>query len=503
MDHLALVNITKIYPNGVVANDHVNFALRRGEIHAIIGENGAGKSTVMKVLYGLEKKDGGEVLLDGKRLTINSPLDAIAHHIGMVPQHSMLIDEMTVSENIFLGIEQTSSGLLDAKAMKRETLELGKRYNLQVDPLARCADLSVSQSQKVSILKSLVRGAEILILDEPTAVLAPQETQELFAQLKLLKSDGYSISIITHKLKEIKQLCDRVTIMRAGRNMGVFDVADVSEEQISRLMIGGSIDLDIHKSPAQPAAGVLQVEHLCVARDNGTFAVDDVSFAVRQGEILCFAGVEGNGQRETVRCINGLEKKYQGRIELCGEDIRGMNIKGIRAQGLSVIPEDRLKTGANGAASILDNLSANVIDQHTPWGVIQYRKLRTRAGDLIRRFDIKAENLSQPLNALSGGNMQKVIVAREISADFALLVADQPTRGVDIGATHFIHRTLVTMRDAGKAILLVSSDINEVLNLADRILVFYKGQITAEISDVKSLGEEQLGRYMLGLEKKR
>jgi len=503
MDHLALVAISKIYPNGVVANDHVNFTLRRGEIHAIIGENGAGKSTVMKVLYGLEKKDGGEILLDGKRLSINSPLDAITYHIGMVPQHSMLIDEMTVSENIFLGIEQQSGGLLDAKAMKRETAELGKRYNLWVDPLARCADLSVSQVQKVSILKSLVRGVEILILDEPTAVLAPQETRELFDQLKLLKQDGYSIIIITHKLKEIKQLCDRVTIMRAGRDMGVFDVADVSEEQISSLMIGGSIDLDIHKSPARPALDVLWVEHLRVARDNGTYAVDDISFTARQGEILCFAGVEGNGQRETVRCISGLEQKYQGTVELQGKDIRGMKIKDIRARGLSVIPEDRLKTGANGAASILDNLSAIAIDQHTRWGVIQYRRLKTRASEMIRRFDIKAKSFSQPLNALSGGNMQKVIVAREISADCALLVADQPTRGVDIGATNFIHKTLVTMRDAGKAILLVSSDISEVLNLADRILVFYKGQVSAEISDVDSLSEEQLGRYMLGMEKMR
>lgn len=503
MDHLALVAISKIYPNGVVANDHVNFTLRRGEIHAIIGENGAGKSTVMKVLYGLEKKDGGEILLDGKRLSINSPLDAITYHIGMVPQHSMLIDEMTVSENIFLGIEQQSGGLLDAKAMKRETAELGKRYNLWVDPLARCADLSVSQVQKVSILKSLVRGVEILILDEPTAVLAPQETRELFDQLKLLKQDGYSIIIITHKLKEIKQLCDRVTIMRAGRDMGVFDVTYVSEEQISSLMIGGSIDLDIHKLPARPALDVLRVEHLRVARDNGTYAVDDISFTARQGEILCFAGVEGNGQRETVRCISGLDQKYQGRVELQGKDIRGMKIKDIRARGLSVIPEDRLKTGANGAASILDNLSAIAIDQHTRWGVIQYRRLKTRASDMIRRFDIKAKSLSQALNALSGGNMQKVIVAREISADFTLLVADQPTRGVDIGATNFIHKTLVTMRDAGKAILLVSSDISEVLNLADRILVFYKGQVSAEISDVDSLGEEQLGRYMLGMEKMR
>jgi len=408
---------------------------------------------------------------------------------------------MSVSENIFLGIEKTRRGLLNRKAMDRETKALGEKYNLRVGPGLKCGDLSVSMAQKVSILTVLVRGAKILILDEPTAVLAPQEIQELFAQLKLLKQDGYSIIIITHKLKEIKQLCDRVTIMRAGRDCGVFEVNQVTEGEISRLIVGNSINLTMNRSPAQPGDIVLRVEHLTVTRENRTKAVDDVSFDVRRGEILCFAGVEGNGQSEIIRCITGLEKNYRGRICLLGQEIKGLNVKEIRAKGLANIPEDRQKTSSNGSASILDNLISNSVDKESIFGFIFYRRLKEKARDQVSRFDIKLKSLTQPMNSLSGGNMQKLIIAREVETNSDLLVADQPTRGVDIGAMDFIHRKLIDMRDSGRAILLISSDISEVMNLGDRILVFHKGQITAQISDVHSLTEEQLGRYMLGLER--
>ncbi len=501
MEYLTLAEISKIYSNGVVANDHVNFGLRKGEIHAIIGENGAGKSTLMKVLYGLEKRDGGEIYLNGEKLNITSPLDALGFSIGMVPQHSMLIDEMTVSENIFLGIEKKRRGLLDRRRMDQETRLLCEKYNMVVDPKAVCGNLSLSAAQKVGILKALARGANILILDEPTAVLAPQEIQELFTQLVLLKNNGYSIIIITHKLKEIKKLCDRVTIMRAGRDCGVFAVDQISEEEISRLMVGSDVKLTVEKPPATPGDIVIKATELTMTRQNRTYAVDHISFSVRKGEILCFAGVEGNGQRETVRCLTGLEKKYTGQITLLGQDLREMSVRAIREKGLSFIPEDRQKTGSDQAASILDNLIAISVEKDSRFGVIRYRRLRERAQKLIRRYGIKAKNLSQPMNSLSGGNMQKVIIAREVEAESAVLVADQPTRGVDVGAMEFIHKKLIDLRDSGKAILLVSADLNEAMNLADRILVFHNGKITAQITDVPHVTEEQLGRYMLGLDR--
>lgn len=501
MEYLTLAGITKIYSNGVIANDHVNFGLRQGEIHAIIGENGAGKSTLMKVLYGLEKRDGGEIYLRGEKLNIASPMDALRLNIGMVPQHSMLINEMTVSENIFLGVEKSKRGLLANREMVQETRLFCEKYNMVVDPNVLCGSLSVSASQKVGILKTLARGAKILILDEPTAVLAPQETQELFNQLKLLKQDGYSIIIITHKLKEIKQLCDRVTIMRAGRDCGVFTVGQISEEEISNLMIGSEIKLSVEKTPAKPGDVVMQVADLSVTRKNGTHAVDHVNFSLRKGEILCFAGVEGNGQQETVRCLTGLEKKYTGRITLSGQDLKALKVREIRDRGLSHIPEDRLRTGADLAANILDNLIAISVVRESRFGVIRYRKLRQSAQKLVARYGIKTKNLSQPMNSLSGGNMQKVIIAREVDAECAVLVADQPTRGVDVGAMKFIHETLIDLRDSGKAILLVSADLAEVMNLADRILVFHNGKITAQITDVPHISEERLGRYMLGLER--
>jgi simple sugar transport system ATP-binding protein len=339
-----------------------------------------------------------------------------------------------------------------------------------------------------------------LILDEPTAVLAPQETAELFTQLRLLKDASYSIIIITHKLKEIKQLCDRVTILRAGCDRGTFRVGEVSEREISRLMVGGEAGPSRKKTSSKPGTPILQVFGLTVMRENRSRAVDEVSFSVREGEIVCLAGVEGNGQQETVSCVTGLERSYSGKIHLLGQDLSRLSIKQIRRTGLAHVPEDRLRTGSNLSASILDNLISNSYDEGGRWGLLNYRRLKEAARELVRRYRIRMRDLMQPFRSLSGGNMQKVIIAREFTQQAAVVVADQPTRGVDVGAIAFIHQELLKLRAARKAILLVSADINEVLDLADRILVFHGGRIVAQVSDVPRLSEEQLGRYMLGID---
>lgn len=500
MEYLTLNGITKIYPNGIVANDCVNFSLRKGEIHAILGENGAGKSTIMKILYGLETMEEGSIFLEGKEIEISTPADALRYKIGMVPQHFTLVNEMTVSENVFLGIEKVCHGLLDKQFMYEKTIELCQRYHMNVNPNLFCRDLSVSSAQKVSILKALVRGTQILIMDEPTAVLAPQETEELFHQLRMLKQDGHSIIIITHKLKEVKQLCDRLTIMRAGRDRGVFNVIDITEQEISKLMVGNDIQLSVKKIDSKPAEVVLKVSDLTVTRENKTNALDSVTFCVRKGEIVCIVGVEGNGQFEVIQCITGLSRQYRGKITLQGKDIKTLDVRQIRENGLAYIPEDRLKTGSDPLANVLENFIALSIQKNCRLGVIRYRSLKTKAWQKIKEYDIKVKNLSQPMSSLSGGNMQKMIVAREFAQDPIIIVADQPSRGVDVGATELIHKKIIEFRDAGKAVLLVSSDLSEVMNLADRILVFHNGRINAHITEVAKLTEEQLGKYMLGVE---
>lgn len=500
-DFLELKDITKIYGNGVVANNHVNFSLRQGEIHAIAGENGAGKSTVMKILYGLEKKDSGEILINGKPVTIKSPQDSAKYGIGMVHQHFMLVKELSVCDNIFLGMEHTKWGFLRKSDMCEEVLHLSEKYDMPLNPHALCGTLPVGLAQKVEILKVLARGAKILILDEPTAVLTPQETKQLFVQLELLKGDNCSIIIITHKLKEIKEICDRVTIMRGGRDYGVYNVADVTESDISRLMIGKDLNLSLHKKVAKPGDKVLSVKNLIIKKDNGKIAVKGIDFYVRAGEILCFAGVEGNGQSETVQAITGLQKYASGEITLLGEAVIKKSIKEIRDLGLAYIPEDRMKTGLNEHASIYDNLISAVVAKESKYGFLPIKRLKKWAKEQASDYNIKADSITTPIGALSGGNMQKVVVAREIETNPKLLVCDQPTRGIDVGAIDFIHREIVKLRDEGVAILLISADLSEVFHLADRILVFHDGEITAHITDVEHTSEEQLGKYMLGLEK--
>lgn len=498
---LEMKDITKIYPNGVAANEGACFSLAEGEIHAVAGENGAGKSTLMKMLSGAEKPTSGEIFFRGERVNFRSAKDAQALGIGMVWQHFMLVNEFPVYRNIFLGCEDCGKlGFLREKKMRVAAEELAGKYDMAVDIRAKCGDLPVGQAQKVEILKVLARGAKVLILDEPTAVLTPQETEELFRQLLLLKEDGCSIVIITHKLREIKRLCDRVTVMRAGRTLGTYDVSEVTEEDISRLMVGSSVKTEPDKLPFSPGEEVANVSDLHISGRGGKEAVSGVFFAVHRGEILGLAGVEGNGQKEAAEVLCGLIRKYRGLVTVEGQELAGRSVRRIRALGVAHIPEDRLRTGCDPDGSIFDNLIALCCDSESRLGFLREKRLKARVKEVIGRYSVKGTP-GQKMCSLSGGNMQKVIVARELEASPVLLVADQPTRGVDIGSIAFIHQKLTELRDRGGAVLLVSADMSEMFALSDRILVFHGGEIVAEITDVQGTSEEQLGRYMLGIDR--
>lgn len=497
--YLKMSNITKVYPNGVIANDNASLEIEKGEIHAVAGENGAGKSTIMKVLYGAEKAQG-DIFINGVRCEIDSPKTANSYGIGMVYQHFMLVNEFSVRENIFFGNEiRKGFGILDRDAMREKAMALCSKYGMELDVDAKCSNLSVSEAQKTEILKVLARGASTIILDEPTAVLTPQETQQLFSQLLKLKEDGYTIIIITHKLKEIKQLCDRVTVMRQGRTIGTYDVSDVSESDISRIMVGRDVAIP-EKTPPSPGSVVLEARGLVIEGDGRRKAVHNASFCVREGEILCFAGVEGNGQHEVINAITGMDCNYDGDVLIKGTSTKNLGIAEIRHLGLAHIPEDRLKTGAVAGFSVFENLIAVDYDHSSRAGFIDFGALEERCRRLVEDYGIKG-SLDDSLASLSGGNMQKVVVARELDTNPCIVVADQPTRGVDIGAIESIHRRLLSLKDEGKAIVLVSADLSEVFALADRIIVFHNGEITAQIDDVAGTSEEQLGRYMLGIER--
>jgi ABC-type uncharacterized transport system ATPase subunit len=499
---LRMEKISKIYSNGVIANHEVDFSVHLGEIHAIAGENGAGKSTIMKILFGLEKPTSGKIYLNDEPVTIGSPIDALKFNIGMVHQHFMLVDNLTVAENIFLGMEPIKRGVLDYSTIVNKTIEVANKYQMEIDPHSKVGDLSVSQKQKVEILKVLVRGAKIIILDEPTAVLTPQETVELFHQLKLLKEDNCSIIIITHKLNEIKEICDRVTILRQGKSQGVFNIKDIDIEELSRLMVGNDVSLTVNKAPAKIKEKALEVKNLVIS--NKRDLVKDVSFDLYKGEILCIAGVEGNGQQDAIKALTGLNPHYDGEINILNQNIKKLNVKEIRDLGVAHIPEDRMTLGVAINESILDNLISTKINDkvNSRFGFVKYKKIKEEAEETLRGLNIKYDSIMQPLKMLSGGNMQKVVIGRELSRNPEVLICDQPTRGVDVGAIEFIHNKLIELRDAGKAILLVSADLSEVFNLADRIIVFYDGKISAHITDVKNLTEEELGLYMLGLKTK-
>ncbi len=500
---LVMENITKVYDNGVIANDGVNFSAHKGEIHAICGENGAGKTTLMKMLFGIERPDEGQIYIKGQPVHLTSPLKAIEAGIGMVHQHFMLVPSLTVAENVILGIEPTKGLRFDMDKAIKMTEEVCQKYGFDINPRALVQDLTVGVKQKVEIVKALAKGCEILILDEPTAVLTPQETTELFVQLKQLKEGGHTIIFISHKLKEVKELCDRVTVIRKGHTVGVYNVADVTEADISRAMIGIDVELSIEKEKAQPKDNVLEVKDLNIYNAIGKKVVKGISFSVREGEIVGIAGVEGNGQRPLVDAITGLHPYREGTIKILGEEVSSKNIKELRQLGMVHVPEDRMTLGIAAEMTIAENMIADKVDnkRYFKGALTDKQAVREDTSKWIEEFAVLCKDGQQKVNALSGGNIQKVVVAREFTSYNRLLICDQPTRGIDVGASDFIRRRLVKMRDDGKAVLLVSADLGEVMALSDSLIVMYGGEIVAYFPDITDLTEDELGFYMLGVKK--
>ncbi len=501
---LEMKNIMKIYGNGVVANEDVSFELEKGEIHSLLGENGAGKSTLMKILFGIESPEQGEIILRGDKTVIKSPQDAISKGIGMVHQHFMLVPSLTVAENIILGIEPKKAGFfIDMNEAVKLSEEIAKKYNFDIDVTAKVEELPVGIKQKVEILKALYRGAEILILDEPTAVLTPQETDELFIQLKKLRELGHTIIFISHKLDEIKAICDRATIMRNGRSKGTYYVKDITTDEMSKLMVGRDVVLKFDKDPVKLGEIAMSVRNLTIKGSTGKTRVDDLSFDLKSGEILGIAGVEGNGQGHLIEALTGLNKHYSGDIHLFNSDVRNLSIKDIRNLNLAHIPEDRMTLGCAKNMSILDNMFSNQYDNEEYSGkiMLKSKKIEKKAEDLIEEYLVKCRSHKQNVAMLSGGNIQKVVVAREFSANPKVIIANQPTRGIDVGAAEFIRKRIIQFRDEGCAVLLISADLNEVFELSDRLAVIYKGQFSGVFTDVKNLTEEELGKYMLGIKK--
>ena len=494
--------ITKVYPNGIAANQGVDLNIRRGEIHALMGENGAGKSTLMKMLFGLEQPTEGEIWVNGEKVNLSSPTVAISKGIGMVHQHFMLVPSLTVAENMVLGMVPKKSGLfIDKKKAVELTEEYSKRFNLHVDPTAKVMDIPVGMKQKVEILKALVRGAKILILDEPTAVLTTQETSELFRELVNLKKDGYTIIFISHKLNEIMEITDRMTFLRGGRSMGVHNTSDVTPEVISRLMVGRDVVLKVEKDRAKPTDEVLRVRDLEYVNEWGKKMLDKVSFSVRKGEILGIAGVEGNGQKELVDMLFHLNTPNSGTVTVNGENVIGLSQRDIRKKGVSLVPEDRMLYGIAGAASIQENIiSDRCGDKRLNKGLLfDMKAIHEETDRLIQDYTVLCKSRDQRVDNLSGGNIQKVVVAREFSNDPCLIIADQPTRGIDVGATEFIRKKLVELSRSGIAVLLVSADLNEVMELSDSLIVMYGGKIAAYFEETDDLTDSVMGEYMLGL----
>ena len=495
---LELRGITKRFP-GVVANDRVDFDLQRGEVHALLGENGAGKSTLMNVLYGLYHPDEGEILIDGEPVSIGSPRAAIEHGIGMVHQHFMLIPVMTVAENIVLATEPRTAGVfLDYDAAVRRVRDLSSAFNFAIDPTARVESITVGQEQRVEILKALYRGADILILDEPTAVLTPQEADELFGILKTLQREGMSIIFISHKLREVLDIADRITVLRRGKKVETVPREGATQEGLARLMVGREVLLRVEKTPAQPADSLLVVENLTVFDERGLPAVRDVSFEVRGGEIVGIAGVDGNGQTELIDALTGLRHLTSGKVLVGGEEVTTRSAHEHYDAGLGHIPEDRQRRGLVLDFTLAENLALHDFrrEPDSKWGWLYPRRLIQRAGRLLKEFDVRGGGPRTLASSLSGGNQQKVVIAREVSRNPNILVAAQPTRGLDVGAIEFVHRRLVKERDEGRGILLVSFELDEILSLSDRILVIYEGRIVGEYEP--DVSEEELGFAMTG-----
>lgn len=494
---LEVKNITKTF-GSVVANDDVSFAIETGTIHAIVGENGAGKSTVMRIAYGFYSPDKGEIFVDGKKANIRSPHDAIALGIGMVHQHFMLVDNMTVAENIVLGAETGTSTNLDQDEANRAIEKLSSGLGLGVRPQALVENLSVGQQQRVELLKALYRDANILILDEPTAVLSPQEVQECFDILRKMKSQGKTIVIITHKLEEVLAISDNVTVMRDGKNVGSVRTADTNTRELARMIVGRDVLLRVEKTPPNPGDALLEVIGLTVGGKYET-ALEDVSFTVKAGEIVGIAGIEGNGQTELIEALAGLRDVTHGSVRLGGADITSASARRRKELGIAHIPEDRHRRGLLLNSDLTENaiLGVHYRPPMASSGFMVGSAVNKRVSEIIERFDVRPANADLPARALSGGNQQKLIIGREFELNPKLLLVSQPTRGVDIGAIEFIHRKLIELRDAGTAVLLVSAELDEVMALADRLLVIREGKIVGE-RDPKTTTAEEIGELMTG-----
>lgn len=501
---LKVENVLKVYPNGIVANKNVNFEVEEGEIHALIGENGAGKSTLMKILFGIETPEEGKLYLNGQEIQIENSKKAISLGIGMVHQHFMLVDTLTVAENIILGDEPKKLGFfINAKKMNKTAQTFCDKYKFKINITDKIQDVSVGVKQKTEILKALVRGAKILILDEPTAVLTPQETKELFVELKELKKQGHTIIFISHKLNEIMEICDRVTIMRHGRTVNTSLISETSAQEISNKMVGREVVLKIDKAPAKAGKVILEGRNLTYINDIGKRALNGVSLKLRKGEILGVAGVEGNGQAELAAVLTGMLKPTEGVLTINDQVVEKFDPINIRRNDLTYIPEDRMSNGCAGDMSILDNMFTDKINQfvNKEKVFLDQKKLKTRAEELVKEFGVLCKSIDHQVNMLSGGNIQKVVAARELTPEAKVIIAEQPTRGIDAGASELIRRKIVELRDAGAAILLISADLNEILELSDSTVVMHNGKVSAYFKDTTSLTEGELGYYMLGVKK--
>ncbi len=497
IQHVQLRNITKRFP-GVLANDRVNFDVRAGEIHALLGENGAGKTTLMKILYGLYQADEGEILINDAPVRIKSPSDAMRQGIGMVHQHFQLVPPFTVTENIALGLRSAREPMLDLDAVGKRLRELASRYGLHVDPHALVWQLAVGQQQRVEILKALYRDAALLILDEPTAVLTPQEVKELFVTLRRLTETGHALIFISHKLHEVMQISDRVTVLRDGRVVGTVATKHTNTKELARMMVGRDVVTSWDKPPVKTDDQILRIEKLSALDDKGLPAVKNLSLDVRAGEIVGIAGVSGNGQRELAETLVGLRRAESGVVSVAGRDLTNHDPADIIAAGVAFIPEERMTMGVIRDFTVQENL---ILETHAQpplarKALFDFDKIAAHASQLVREYDVRTPTLDTPVKSLSGGNIQKLILARELSRAPRLLIAAQPTRGVDIGATEYIHKRLIEQRAQGTAILLISEDLDEVLALADRIAVMYEGEIVGVVPPNTPV--DQLGLMMAG-----